>query len=114
MNNSYEAYTETYGFKDLKDKLDTYGIWQVLGEDPNCDFGGSHHQPMLGFFEGKLYDVIHYALTLKGFWTWGAGGNFKQIEVVKVDTNTVQEMKKLAEEKAELEERLAKINRILK
>lgn len=41
-------------------------IWQILGEDPNCDFGGSHIQPTLGYVEGEYEDVLVYAQTLKG------------------------------------------------
>jgi hypothetical protein len=52
-----------------------YGVWQVKGEDPNCDYGGHHHQPSLGYFEGTFLDVCEHALTLSNFFTWGAGGD---------------------------------------
>ena len=113
-NKSYDDYTRTYGFDRVKDKLDVYGVWHVQGEDPNCDFGGSHHQPTLGFFEGKLKDVIEYAVTLKGFWQWGGGGDFIQVTVVKVDENIAEKQRQLAIEKEQLEERLAEIKRELK
>lgn len=71
--------------RDLKSLLDCrfgkkhlpndYGIWEVKGEDPNCDFGGYHHQPHLGFFEGTFKDVCKHALTLTGFFQWGSGGD---------------------------------------
>lgn len=60
-------------------KLDEYGVWEVLGEDPNCDLCGSHHQPLLGYFEGKLEDVIINAVNINGFWQWGGGGNINKV-----------------------------------
>lgn len=51
-----------------------YGVWQVKGEDPNCDMGGHHHEPSLGYFEGTFKDVCEHALTLNGFFSWGGGG----------------------------------------
>lgn len=53
----------------------SYGIWEVRGEDPNCDLGGAHHNPLLGYFEGTLEDVMKHAMDLSGFWQWGAGGH---------------------------------------
>ena len=51
---AFDRFLETYGGRELTSKhsLEEYGIWKVEGEDPNCDFGGSHHQPNLGLFEG--------------------------------------------------------------
>lgn len=63
---------------------DTYGIWEIRGEDPNCDLGGSHHEPYLGTFEGKLGDIIKKAVTMKRFYTWGGGGNIKKVDITKV------------------------------
>ena len=57
-----------------KYSLQTEGIWEVRGEDPNADFGGHHHQPILGYYKGRLQDVIVEAVNLSGFWTWGSGG----------------------------------------
>jgi hypothetical protein len=51
-----------------------YGVWQVHGEDPNCDLGGAHSNPLLGYFQGTFEDVCKHALTLQGFFQWGAGG----------------------------------------
>lgn len=77
-----EKYLSTYGGKNLKYKLEEHGLWQVFGEDPNCDLGGYHHEPELGFFSGKLKDVIATAVLLPNFWTWGAGGRFKKVSDV--------------------------------
>jgi hypothetical protein len=67
-----------------KHSLDEVGIWQVFGEDPNCDLGGSHWQPDLGIHEGRLEDVIREAVEMGSFWTWGGGGTIKQIKINKV------------------------------
>lgn len=63
-----------------KHSLDEEGTWEVRGEDPNCDFGGYHHMPSLGFYKGKLEDVIKVAVNLPRFWQWGAGGDIKKKE----------------------------------
>lgn len=67
-----------------KHKLEEYGIWKILGEDPNCDFGGSHHNPYLGIVEGILDDVIKYAESLPNFWQWGAGGIIEKVDIKTV------------------------------
>lgn len=88
---NFEQYTKTaYSGRELlkKHSLNEYGIWQVLGEDPNCDLGGSHHQPDLGIYEGTLLDVITMAVELPRFWQWGAGGNIIKKNIEKVDKNT--------------------------
>lgn len=54
------------------------------GEDPNCDFGGSHYQPELGTVEGRLEDVIRYAVKLPNFYTWGAGGDIEKIKIKRL------------------------------
>jgi len=70
--------------------MDTYslseeGFWQINGEDPNCDFGGEHHQPYLATVKGTLKAAVEYAVTLDYFYTWGAGGAIKKIDVVVLD-----------------------------
>lgn len=74
-------YLHRYSGQDLlkNHTLDEEGLWEVVGEDPNCDFGGSHHQPHIGFVEGKLENVIKWAVHQNGFWQWGAGGNIKKV-----------------------------------
>jgi hypothetical protein len=42
--------------------------------------GGYHHEPFLGTYEGKLRDVIYYALTLNGFVQWGGGGKIEKLD----------------------------------
>lgn len=73
---NYDRFLSTWSGSNLvkNHSLSEYGVWKVLGEDPNCDLGGTHYQPDLGTFEGKLQDVIEYAVELPGFWQWGSGG----------------------------------------
>lgn len=78
---NYNKFVGTYGYGDLmkKHSLEEYGIWNVYGEDPNCDLGGSHVNPYLGAIEGKLVDVIREAVELPGFWQWGGGGKIEKV-----------------------------------
>lgn len=73
-------YLNTYsGQRLLKEhSLTEEGIWDVFGEDPNCDFGGSHHTPYLQTFEGKLENVLKVAVRLPNFWSWGGGGSIRK------------------------------------
>ncbi len=61
-----------------------YGTWIVKGEDSNCDFSGSQHQPTLGYFEGTYMNVYEKATTLEGWETWGVGGDIDLIKITKV------------------------------
>lgn len=83
----YEQWTRTsYSGKKLlvKHSLNEVGTWRIRGEDPNCDFGGAHYQPELGTVEGRLEDVIRYAVKLPGFYTWGGGGDILKVEIRKL------------------------------
>ena len=77
----------TYSGRKLLEhhSLDEKGFWQIKGEDPNCDLGGSHHQPDLGVFEGTLKEALEYGVMLPNFYTWGGGGDFQKINVVKAN-----------------------------
>lgn len=88
--NNFDKFLGTYAGAALlkKHHLNEAGIWQVRGEDPNCDFGGHHHMPYLGTYEGKLGDVISIAVDLPGFWTWGGGGDITRISLIKAPTGT--------------------------
>lgn len=69
------------GSKLLKKyKLTDVGIWEVRGEDPNCDFGGHHHEPFIGKVRGRLEEVIEWAVQQPNWLTWGAGGSIKLSE----------------------------------
>lgn len=81
-NKVNEYLTTRYSGKELikKHSLDEEGVWEVRGEDPNCDLGGHHHQPLLGYFEGTLEQVLLKAVNLSGFYSWGGGGDIKKVE----------------------------------
>jgi hypothetical protein len=82
----FHRYITAYSGQQLlkKHRLEEKGVWRVEGEDPNCDFGGPHHRPHIGDFEGKLENVIEAAVMEKEFWTWGGGGTITKIEVKSV------------------------------
>lgn len=61
-----------------------YGIWVVRGEDPNCDLGGSHVEPLIGYVEGMYEIVVDWALVQPAFFAWGSGGSIEEIVVKKL------------------------------
>lgn len=112
-SNNFERYMKTYsGQRIPRTDLDRVAFWEIRGEDPNCDMGGHHHQPYLGTVQGRLREVIEYAVELPGFWQWGGGGDFREVKV-----QTISDMAKRADllkEKADLEARLKEIDNQLK
>jgi hypothetical protein len=83
----YENWINTsYSGKKLlaKHSLKEVGIWRIRGEDPNCDMGGAHYMTELGTVEGKLEDVIRYAVKIPNFYTWGSGGDILKIEIKRL------------------------------
>lgn len=114
---NYQRFLTTWSGKRLleKHKLEEYGFWKISGEDPNCDMGGSHVSPFLGVVEGKLEDVIRYAIELPKFWQWGSGGEIESVPTpLKIDASSAAKHKDMMERKAALEEELKKINSELK
>ena len=112
QSKNYKQFTEvSYSGRELlsKHSLTETGQWQIRGEDPNCDFGGAHHQPDLGIVEGTLKDVIEYAVELKGFWQWGAGGTITKIRVIQIDSAANQRRSELVAEARAIEARLKEI-----
>lgn len=109
---------DTWGGKELlkNHKLDDEGIWEIYGEDPNCDMGGSHHTPKLGTVQGKLRDVIMYGASLPNFWQWGSGGRFELLgkEIPKVDEHSWKERADLEAEEKRLKEALDAVKGRLK
>lgn len=89
-----EVYRSTYAYQELMKNhhLDEEGLWQVRGEDPNCDLGGHHHQPNLGVYAGKLKDILATAVIMPGFWQWGGGGS-----IVKINVKNINDVAKDAE-----------------
>lgn len=110
-----DGYKHTWYYKKLIEKysLDEEGTWRVRGEDPNCDFGGYHHMPDLGYFQGKLADIVAMAVEHPGFWQWGAGGEITKIRSVAVTKDSIKEIQKLKDRKAELERELQEVNKVL-
>ena len=91
------------------------GTWRILGEDPNCDMGGSHHEPHLSTVEGTYENVVEHALSLKGFFSWGDGGRIELIEsTINVDKLFSAKIKKLQEERRNLEDRIKLIDEMIK
>ena len=113
MSKKLEDFRDTYSYKELvkKHSLDEVGVWEIRGEDPNCDFGGSHHSPYLATVSGRLVDVIESAVELPSFWTWGAGGNIRLVEIQSLDM--VNNKARLAKEKEELQKRIEEIEKEL-
>lgn len=98
--NLFASYLKTYSGRELlkKHSLSEEGVWHVFGEDPNCDLGGHHHEPDLGYIEGRLEYVIHAAVKMSGFWQWGSGGR-----IVKHEAPVVRKAKKVLRDNDELE-----------
>lgn len=84
-NKNRVRYESTNAYTNLlqKHSLDEHGVWRVLGECDNAGLAGSHTQPDLGTYEGKLDDVINTAVNLPNFWAWGAGGDIQKVTVQK-------------------------------
>ena len=64
--------------------LETEGIWNIYGEDPNCDMTGHHHEPFLDRVEGRYVDAIVYSKNLPGFIQWGRGGKITKHSPTKI------------------------------
>ena len=112
-----ERFRKTWSYKHLLEKhsLQEVGIWRVRGESPNCDMGGHHYQPDLGTFEGKLEDIIAYAVDLPSFWQWGSGGDITKISApVKIDADSVHKRVEAERKVRELEELLKQAKQQLK
>lgn len=116
--NNYQQFTEvSYSGRELLKKysLDETGLWEILGEDPNCDWGGHHHQPKLGMVEGRLGDIIAYAVELPSFWSWGGGGDIRQIsKPVRITAESNAERVRLQEQAGRLREELKQVEQQLK
>jgi hypothetical protein len=104
-----ERFKTTWSYKDLLEKhsLQEVGVWLVLGEDSNADLGGHPYEPELGMFEGKLEDIVAYAVELPHFWQWGAGGSINKINPpTKIDSSSVYKRVEADRKVRELEELL--------
>ncbi len=116
MTDRVSRYLSTWQGNRLlkKHNLDAEGVWRVRGEDPNPDMGGHHHQPEIGVFEGRLRDVIAYAVHQPDFWTWGGGGSIEPHvpkRVIKITAQSVQEFQEKRERIQALEAEKSRIER---
>jgi len=113
--NNYTKFLNTYSGKRLLEKhsLHERGVWEVRGEDPNCDLGGPHHEPYIGTYTGVLADVITIAVDSGSFWQWGAGGSIKRIDVQPANTKTIIKRRKDLERLTALEAEIALLKKSL-
>lgn len=101
---------------DKQPSLNERAVWHVFGADPNCDMGGYHHEPDLGFYEGTFEDVARYAVTLAGFHSWGPGRIVKESPptVTKIDTPERMRIAELQAKRKAAQEQLDEIERELR
>lgn len=104
-----DKFFHSYNGKELLKKytLSDIGVWCVKGEDPNCDLGGPHYQPILGYFTGSLASVIDEAVELPGFWQWGYGGDISAVEIKQSNPDTSKRRKELQYQITELNKKLS-------
>ena len=86
-------------------------VWEVRGEDSNADLAGPHRQPVLGFYEGKYYDVVDFALDMPGFFAWGYGGDVREVKIEAITESKARQMKDARRELKELEKRRDELNK---
>lgn len=105
-----------YGKTLLKDhKFSDEGIWEIIGEDNNTSMQGCADAPSLGIVEGKLMDVINYAVNIPRFYSWGTGGYIKPIgPIKKITSNTVAEMARIREQLATAQDNVERLTKELK
>lgn len=106
--NNVERYLSTYAGGKLVEKhsFTEEGVWNVKGEDPNCDWGP---RPDLGTYQGKLEDIIEMAVELPGFWQWGSGGTISKTNVLTCTSTTNKKREEVRNTIAALEKQLAKL-----
>jgi hypothetical protein len=89
--------------------------WEIRGEDPNCDLGGSHSEPLLETVSGTYRNVVEYALNLPGFYSWGSGGRIINVKpptnILNVDRLVDSRVVALESERSKLRSRLEEIER---
>ena len=89
-------------------------IWEIRGEDPNPDLGGSHSEPLLETVSGTYRNVVEYALKIPRFYSWGSGGRIINVKpptnIVNVDKLVDSRVVALEAERAKLFARLEEID----
>ena len=90
VQNRIDNYLKSYDGKRLIEQhsLSDYGVWEIKGEDPNCDYGGHHHNPHIATVSGTLEQAIHYAVQQRKWMTWGGGGIIIRVEIINLQDNS--------------------------
>lgn len=90
------------------------GKWKILGEDPNCDLGGSHHEPHIATVVGTYANVVEFALRQSNFFSWGSGGRIVPVaeqKIINVDNmETIVNIRRLEDERKKLQTRISEID----
>lgn len=90
-----------------------YGTWKIFGEDQNAEWG-RQHEPKLKTVNGTYGNVVEYALTLEGFFSWGHGGRIEkkpcQSKLFNVDSLTNPKLVVLESERYKLQTRIEEID----
>ena len=64
--------------------LDKMGTWRIEGEDDgNPNYGGSS-KDYLAIVKGPLWKVVNAAVAMKGFFSYGSGGDIRPYKVPTV------------------------------
>jgi hypothetical protein len=92
---------------------DEHGTWKIFGEDQNAELTGPHHEPKLQTVTGTYGNVVEYALTLDGFFSWGRGGRIEkkacQTKLLNVDALSNPRVIILEAERKKLQARIWEI-----
>jgi len=100
-------------YSEYSSKDGGYTVYAVYGEDPNCDMGGSHHNPFLGNVEGVFKEVLEYAANnMSMFYQWGGGGYIVPLKNLQESSKplVVNKQKKLKLERKKKLEQLMRVN----
>jgi hypothetical protein len=121
---NFKRYLDTYSGQRLLDEysLSDEGVWVIFGEDLNCDLDGNgdHFEPLLGYYKGKLSNIIAIAVEMPFFWgVWGDGGRIaKAPDVIVKDVPDVGQvnsrLKELLEQRRKLDKEIDDVKAFLK
>lgn len=115
IEKAIEHYLKSYHYQHNAYSVNEEGIFEVRGEDPNCDFGGPHHQPLLFVAQGKFIDILTRAVKTNNWMTCGSGGTITKLKIDKVGTGgfvrNEKEIKKIKQEISDLQKKLAELEK---
>lgn len=114
MSDKYKDFLSSFAGRELMRKYrpSHYSFWRIRGGDTNADFSGPHYMPELGIVEGRLDDVINFAVLLPNFWAWGPGDIIAIDKPRKIDKNTSKEREERITKIAQLEAELAQLKKL--